>query len=148
MVQFLQQKTPVKLVIVVPSRGIEPLSETPQVSVLSVKLRGQGAEGVGFEPTVKSLLQQFSGLSLSSAQAPLHFKLFSSCGGGGTRTHRRLFRPSEISNLLQYHYATPPSISLFYFLQILRKVPLFPIVYKRCNTGQCKYLYNLFFSCF
>ena len=34
------------------------------------------------------------------------------CGGGGNRTHGRLFRPSEVSNLLQCHYATPPSLKL------------------------------------
>jgi hypothetical protein len=30
-------------------------------------------------------------------------------GGGGNRTHGRLFRPSEVSNLLQCRYATPPN---------------------------------------
>ena len=29
-------------------------------------------------------------------------------GGCGIRTHRRLLRPSQISNLLQYRYANPP----------------------------------------
>jgi hypothetical protein len=57
--------------IFVPSRGVEPLLEAPQATVLSIKLRGRKAEGVGFEPTVGVILQQFSRLPHSSTLAPL-----------------------------------------------------------------------------
>ena len=62
------------------------------------------AVGAGLEPARAFLPAAFQERYLTiRCNPPRNF-----CGGGGTRTHRPLFRRLQVSNLLQYHYATPP----------------------------------------
>lgn len=73
------------------------------------------AVGAGLEPARVSLPATFQEWCLTNSAQPTK-----KCGGGGTRTHKPLFKRLQFSKLLAYQFAALLLLSLSYYLKFFK----------------------------